>query len=134
MKCASDFRAIARDALSGYFSDWKTTASTRFLKTLYTLLWSMLFLVPGIIASYSYAMTAYILAENPDLSANEAISRSKEMMTGNRWRLFCLQISFSGWDILAALTMGIGNLWMTPYKQAATAAFYREVSGTEFVD
>lgn len=117
--------------LFAYFSDWKTTATARFLQSIYILLWSLLFIIPGIIASYSYAMTEYILADNPELSASEAISRSKQMMDGNKWRLFCLQFSFIGWSILCAFTLGIGNLWLTPYKQAATAAFYREVSGTE---
>ena len=89
-------------------------------------------IITGIIAGYSYAMTSYILAENPELTASEAIERSKQMMSGNRWRLFCVQISFIGWEILSALlTFGIGGLWITPYKQAATAAFYREISGTE---
>ena len=76
-------------------------------------------------------MTGYILAENPDLSASEAIEQSKSMMAGNRWRLFCLHVSFIGWDILCSLTLGIGYLWLNPYKNAATAAFYREISGTE---
>ena len=117
----------------GYFQHWKTTACARLLQSVYVLLWSLLFIIPGIIAGYSYAMTSYILAENPELTASEAIERSKQMMSGNRWRLFCVQISFIGWDILSALlTFGIGNLWITPYKQAATAAFYREISGTEY--
>lgn len=77
-------------------------------------------------------MTDYILAENPDITASEAIERSKSMMYGNRWRLFCLQFSFIGWSILASLTFGIGNLWLTPYRQATTAAFYREISGTAY--
>lgn len=117
--------------LFAYFSYWKTTAAAKFLRNIYILLWSLLFVIPGIIASYSYAMTDYILTENPEMSASEAISRSKEMMEGNRLRLFCLEFSFIGWSILCAFTMGIGNLWLTPYRQAATAAFYREVSGTE---
>ena len=117
----------------GYFGFWKTAACARLLQSVYTLLWSLLFIIPGIIASYSYAMTSYILAENPELTASEAIERSKQMMSGNRWRLFCVQISFIGWDILSALlTFGIGSLWITPYRQAATAAFYREISGTEY--
>lgn len=122
--------------LFGYFTYWKKTAAAKFLQGLYVFLWSLLFIIPGIIAGYSYAMTSYILAENPELTASEAIERSKQMMSGNRWRLFCVQISFIGWEILSALlTFGIGSLWITPYKQAATAAFYREISGTEcFVD
>ena len=117
----------------GYFQHWKTTACARLLQGVYVLLWSLLFIIPGIIAGYSYAMTSYILAENPELTASEAIERSKQMMSGNRWRLFCVQISFIGWDILSALlTFGIGSLWITPYKQAAIAAFYREISGTEY--
>lgn len=117
--------------LFGYFSFWKTTVCARLLQVIYVLLWSLLFIIPGIIASYSYAMTGYILAENPDLTASEAIEQSKSMMSGNRWRLFCLHFSFIGWDILCSLTLGIGYLWLNPYKQAATAAFYREISGTE---
>ena len=74
-------------------------------------------------------MTEFILAENPDLTASDAIAQSKEIMHGNRWRLFCLHFSFIGWDILSSLTLGIGNLWLRPYKQAANAAFYREISG-----
>ena len=118
--------------LFGYFTHWKNAAMAQLLQTLYVVLWSLLFIIPGIIASYSYAMTSFILAENPEMDANEAIGRSKEMMYGNRWRLFCLHFSFIGWDILATLTLGIGNLWLVPYKQAASAAFYREVSGTEY--
>lgn len=119
------------ESLFTYFYNWKTTAITRLLKGVYILLWSLLFLIPGIIAGYSYAMTGYILAEHPELTASEAIERSKEMMSGNRFRLFCLHFSFIGWSILCAFTLGIGNLWLRPYQQAATAAFYREISGTE---
>ena len=117
-------------ALFGYFPHWKRAALTYLLQGVYTFLWSLLLIIPGIIATYSYAMTKYILAENPELTANEAIGRSKEMMDGNRWRLFCLEISFIGWDILCLFTLGIGHLWLTPYKQAARAAFYRDISGT----
>lgn len=116
------------EMLFGHFSNFKTAFCTRFLKWLYVLLWSLLFIIPGIMASYSYAMTAYILAEQPELTASEAIARSKQLMRGNRWRLFCLQFSFIGWDILCALTMGIGNLFLSPYRAAAEAAFYRDLT------
>lgn len=119
--------------LFGYFKFWKTTAAASFLQGLYVFLWSLLFIIPGIVAGYSYAMTDCILAEHPELTAGEAIEQSKAMMYGNRFRQFCLQFSFVGWDLLCALTLGIGNLWLRPYKQAAEAAFYRDISGTEFV-
>ena len=61
------------------------------------------------------------------MGANDAITRSKELMKGNKWRLFCLDFSFIGWDILSAFTLGIGDLWLTPYRSAAAAAFYREL-------
>lgn len=121
------------DVLFAYFSYWKTMAAARLLRSLYILFWSLLFIVPGIIAGYSYAMTEYILSERPALTASEAIDRSKQMMAGNRWQLFCMQFSFIGWDILSSLTLGIGTLWLRPYKQAATAAFYREITGTEHI-
>ena len=118
-------------ALFGYFSHWKTTVAAKLLRRVYVLLWSLLFIIPGIVAGYSYAMTSYILAEHPELTASEAIERSKQMMRGNRGRLFCMQFSFIGWSLLCSLTVGIGNLWLRPYQQAATAAFYREISGAQ---
>lgn len=119
--------------LFNYFTYWKSVVCTRLLKSVYILLWSLLLFIPGIVASYSYSMTSIILAENPELKANEAIARSKQLMHGNRWRLFCLELSFIGWDLLCILSMGIGSLWLNPYKQAAKAAFYREISGIEMV-
>lgn len=114
-----------------YFPYWKNAVCTRLLTGLYMFLWTLLLVIPGIIASYSYAMTGYILAENPEMRAGEAIAASKEMMRGNKWRLFCLHISFIGWAILCALTLGIGSLWLNPYQNVSEAAFYREISGTE---
>lgn len=102
----------------------------QFLRGLFTFLWSLLFVIPGIIASYRYAMSAYILSEHPEMTASEAIAASKQMMIGNKWRLFCLEFSFIGWDILCLFTLGIGFLVLSPYKEAAYAAFYREISGT----
>lgn len=127
-----DGQEASFEHLFAHFGNWRTAALTRLLSSVYILLWSLLFIIPGIVASYSYAMTGYILAEHPELTPGEAIQRSRQMMTGNRWRLFCLQFSFIGWAILSALTLGIGNLWLNPYRQAATAAFYREVSCTEW--
>ena len=94
---------------------------------LFTFLWMLLFIVPGIIASYSYAMAPYILMENPGMTGRQAIAASKELMRGNKWRLFCLSYSFFGWHLLCGLTFGIGYLFLRPYIEAAGAAFYREI-------
>ena len=105
----------------------------RLLTGLFVALWSMLFVIPGIIAMYSYAMAPFIMLENPNCGARQALAESKEMMRGNRWRLFCLEISFLGWSILNLFTLGIGSLWLNPYVEVSRAAFYREISGTSFV-
>ena len=116
--------------LFGYFFVWKKAIAAMFLQVLYILFWLICFIVSGIIAMLDYSMTSYILAEHPELSANEAIKRSKELMKGNCWRLFCLETSFIGWTILCSFTLGIGHLWLIPYRKTATAAFYREISST----
>lgn len=84
---------------------------------------------PGIIAQYRYAMVPYLMAEFPELKIMDAIRESKRLMKGNKWRLFCLQISFFGWSLLAVLSCGIGNLWLIPYMYTAEALFYMEVTG-----
>ena len=97
------------------------------LVQLFTFLWALLFIIPGIVKSYSYAMTYMILADNPDMAPTEAIKASQAMMKGNKWRLFCLDLSFIGWVFLSALTLGIGLFWLIPYQEAAYAAFYRDI-------
>ena len=79
----------------------------QFFRGLFVFLWSLLLVIPGILASYSYYMTPFILCENPDMTAREAIRESKELMKGNRWRLFCLELSFIGWEILAIMIMWV---------------------------
>lgn len=99
----------------------------RFLCNLYISLWSLLLIIPGIIKSLSYAMTPYILAENPGMRANDAITLSREMMDGYKADLFMLRLTFIGWNLLAILSLNIGFLWLNPYTRAADAAFYREL-------
>ena len=97
------------------------------LTTIFVFLWSLLFVIPGIIAAYSYSMVFYILDENPEMSAMDAIRASKQMMKGHKWELFCLHISFIGWAFLSVFTLGIGYLFLSPYMIAADCAFYNEV-------
>ena len=111
------------------FKRWKTAFVMQFLRSIYTILWTLLFIIPGIRATYSYAMAPYILLENKGMTGREAIAKSKELMEGNRFRLFCLSMSFFGWHFLCIMvTFGIGYLWLIPYQQASFAVFYREIS------
>lgn len=97
-----------------------------FLVNLFTFLWALLLIIPGIMKAFSYALTPYILLDEPELTAKQAIARSSEIMEGRRWKLFCLYFSFIGWGILSVLTFGIGFLWLLPYMNASFAAFYED--------
>lgn len=126
-----DGREVGVETLFSRFSkQLGTGVAMHLLMGVFVFLWSLLFIIPGIIASYRYAMTPYILAENPDMGVMDAISASSKMMAGNKFRLFCLHFSFIGWDLLSLMTFGILNLFLHPYKEAANAAFYRELTGT----
>lgn len=113
--------------LFSQFNRLGPAVALQLLRAIYTALWSLLFVIPGIIKGYSYSMAAYILYEHPEMTPNEAITKSRELMDGNKWRLFCLRFSFIGWSILCAFTCGIGYLWLMPYEEAAIAAFYRDI-------
>lgn len=97
------------------------------LMDLFIFLWSLLLIIPGIIKAYSYAMTPYILVDEPELSANQAIEKSMAMMKGHKFDLFYLHLSFIGWIILSIITCGIGLLWLLPYMYVAQAAFYSDL-------
>ena len=97
------------------------------LQGIFILLWSLLLIIPGIIAAYSYALTNYILVEDKTIGIQEAIQKSKDMMRGNKWKLACLQGRFIGWGILCLFTLGIGFLWLYPYVIVSIAEFYDDI-------
>lgn len=109
------------------FHDFEKSLVTGLLTTLKVFLWSLLFIVPGIIRAYSLAMTFHIAFDRPELSPSETLVASTNMMRGHRFRLFCLQLSFIGWILLSILTSGIGALFLLPYMQTSTAIFYEEL-------
>ncbi|WP_201006635.1 DUF975 family protein [Paenibacillus glycanilyticus] len=111
------------------FSQFLKAFQVYILMIIFTLLWMLLLIIPGIIAIYRYSQAFYILQDNPDISALEAIRRSKELMKGRKIDLFVLQLTFIGWGILSILTCGIGLLWLYPYFQVSQAHFYDEISG-----
>jgi uncharacterized membrane protein len=97
------------------------------INTVLVGLWSLLLVIPGIVKWYSYSMSYYILADNPQMGANDARLKSMELMKGNKWRLFCLHFSFIGWFILCGITFGILTFWVMPYVHTATAEFYQNL-------
>lgn len=95
-----------------------------FLTLMYILLWSLLLVIPGIVKAYAYRFVPYILAEDPNISAHEAITLSMEMTQGHKFDLFVLDLSFFGWYLLGALTFGLGNVFINPYVDATIAQAY----------
>ncbi|WP_294600947.1 DUF975 family protein [uncultured Rikenella sp.] len=115
------------NALFSGFNNYGKTLGTMLLAAIYTWLWSLLLLIPGIIKSYSYAMTPFILNDEPELGADEVICKSMAMMRGHKMKLFLLDLSFIGWVLLAVLTLGIGFLWLAPWMENSRAAFYLDL-------
>ena len=109
------------------FKQFGTAFPLMILISIFTFLWSLLFVIPGIIKTYSYSMSWFVLADRPDLTANEARKRSMYLMKGHKWRLFCLDFSFIGWYLLSILTLGILSFWVMPYHLTARAEFYQEL-------
>ena len=100
------------------------------LTFVYIFLWTLLLIIPGIIKSYSYALTVYISEDNPELTPEECINKSMEMMNGNKWKLFLLDLSFIGWLFLSILTLGIALLWFRPYLETARIYFYEDLKSS----
>jgi len=97
---------------------------TMFMRALYTFLWTLLLIIPGIVKSYAYRMVPYILAEEPDLDTDSAIRKSMDMTQGEKMNMFVLDLSFIGWYILGALMLGIGIFFVHPYYEATYAQLY----------
>lgn len=102
------------------------------LTSIFTFLWSLLFVIPGIVKGLAYSQSFFIIKEarqnGQTLAPSEAITKSRQMMNGHKWEFFVLQLSFLGWDILACLTLGIGFFWLIPYIETTNAAYYRQLS------
>ena len=109
------------------FNRFGTALVAYLLVVVLVVLWTLLLIVPGIIAAFRYSMTFFLLAEDDSLGPIEALSRSKELMEGNKWKYFCLTCRFFGWSLLAILTLGIGFLWLYPYMMVSYAQFYDDL-------
>jgi len=109
------------------FNNFNTSLGAYLLMLLFTFLWTLLLIIPGIIAVLSYSMTFYILADDNSIGAMEVIDKSKKMMDGYKWKYFCLGLRFIGWSLLCILTLGIGFLWLLPYMQVSMVKFYDDI-------
>lgn len=113
------------------FKEYGRYLGTSLLVGLFTCLWALLLIVPGIIMGYAYSMTPFIMKDNPELSPMECIKKSKAMMSGYKWKLFCLDFGYIGWLLLCILTFGILALWVTPWIECAHAKFYEELKARQ---
>ena len=109
------------------YKDFGRIFTTVLLMQIYIFLWTLLLIIPGIIKSLSYALTPFILRDNPEMKNNEAIELSMKMMNGHKVDLFWLYLTFIGWGILCVFTFGVGYFWLAPYIQASMVQFYEEV-------
>lgn len=130
---ASYFLKLARYEEAGFndmfsgFSMFKNNFVLHLLMIIFTVLWAMLLIVPGIIAAIKYSMAFYIINDNPEIGGMEAIRRSKEMMDGHKMRFAEMWLGFLGWFLLGIATFGLGFIYAIPYYRAAKANFYLDL-------
>ena len=121
-------RNASLDVLKVGFQGYGRTFLTLLLRDLFLILWTLLFIIPGFIKMYSYRMVPFIIADEPDLSPTEAITRSKQMMDGHKWNAFILDLSFIGWYLLGIVTLGLGLIfWASPYFYNTNAELYLRI-------
>ena len=114
----------------GYAFDvnYRETAKGMFKRDIFTILWSLLLIVPGIVKAYEYRMIPYLFADDPTMTSDRAFAESRRMMQGNKWRAFVLDLSFLGWGILSVLTLGlVGVFHAAPYQLMTNAALYESL-------
>ena len=129
MKVATGEEIAVGDVFSGFYYYWGAF-KIYFLSSLFTFLWSLLFIVPGVIKAYSYSMAFYIYAENPEIGALDAIKKSQEMMEGRKMDFFVLQLSFFGWILLGYVTFFLSYIHTAPYIYTTCANFYYAIKPT----
>ena len=111
------------------FKNFGQTFLLGLMQSIFVMLWSLLFIIPGIVKTYAYSMAYYIMADHPEYTWKQCLDESQKMTKGYKWQLFCLDFSFIGWIIVGALCLGIGTLWVTPYQYAARTEFYHALKG-----
>ena len=138
MGCYGFFRENAKGqhpdlgVLKTGFAKYGHTFLTLLLRDIFLILWTLLFIIPGIVKSYSYRMVPFILRDNPGLTASQVITRSRKLMDGQKWNMFVFDLSYIGWFLLGCITFGLVNVfWTEPYRQNANAAIYLKLIGED---
>lgn len=120
--------AEVKEVAYAFDNNYRETVKTMLWRDIYTFLWALLLVVPGIIKMYEYRMIPYLLADDPTMTKDQAFAESKRMMTGNKWKAFVLDLSFLGWLILSAFTFGLLFLfYVSPYRCLTMAALYESL-------
>ncbi len=123
------------NVITSGFNNYGHTIATMLLRDVFLLLWTLLFIIPGLIKVYSYRMVPFILRDNPQLSATEVITASRKMMDGHKWNIFIFDLSYIGWYLLGLITLGLVDLfWTNPYRENANAAIYLKLIGEDCAD
>ena len=122
-----DGAAARFDDLFSAFPQFLSALVMNLVRQVLVTLGTLLLVIPGVMLVFSYAAAPYIMAQDPECEGLEALRRSRELMKGNRMELFLLDLSFIGWDLLSLFTLGIGSLFLNPYKEAARASFFRHI-------
>jgi uncharacterized membrane protein len=115
------------DSAKGFLANYVDNLLLGFVAMLKVFLWSLLFVIPGIMKAYSYSMIYYIRNDHPSYTWRECLLESERLMIGKRWRLFCLDFSFIGWILLTPFTFGLAAFWVAPYMEQARAQFYESI-------
>ena len=112
---------------SGFENSFDQHLLIGLMTSLFTFLWSLLFIIPGIVKAYAYSMAYYVKCDNPSFDWKQCLDESQRIMKGKKWKLFCLDLSFIGWIIVGTFVCGVGVLWVEPYMQAARTSFYESI-------
>ena len=119
------------DMFSGFKNGFGRNFLVALMSGIFVFLWSLLFVIPGIIKTYSYSMAYYIANDHPEYDWNTCIKESKRLTNGHKMDLFILDLSFIGWYFVGALCLGIGALWVAPYHSAARVGYYEAIVASQ---
>ena len=135
MRMSVEGTAQVKEIAYGFDHSYKNVVKVLFYRDLYVFLWTLLFIIPGIVKMYQYFLVPYILTEYPDMEYKAALQMSRDMMEGNKWKTFVIKLSFILWDILGALTFGILEIfYVNPYRSLTYAALYCKLKNTHVIN